>query len=243
MRHDPTGRKRSFRPSPLTIRRRIASGYTLSEAEQYGNEVVYSQRLYVDRTFYPNVQLLADDYELPYKTVWSRINKGFSAFEAIQYPSDVVYRKAYYYKTQFFPNLSLLARTVGVEPHLLKQRLKYDMTLEHAVLRPVTPRDAIPTTINGVPYASQSQAAKAHGISHRLFQSRIDRNWTPEQAAGVAPKPRDTRYKVGTEYFDSVQALADHFGKSVHSVRYQLGKGLSPEDAVRSASLFKARPD
>lgn len=210
-------------------------GYTHDEAIAYPEDVAYKATYYVDGTFYPNVMLLANAFGLPYGTVGRRLRNDFTASEAVAYPGDIKYRGRYYYKNVFFPSLSLLEAYTGVKQELIRQRLNFGMSLAHAIQRPSTWHPPRAVTVNGVPYKSRYAAARAYGVPPTQFSSRLDKHWTPEQAAGLVPTPRQVKYFVHDRYFDSLEQLARHYGKSTTSIRNQLQNNTPIEVAIRVA--------
>lgn len=74
--------------------------------------------------------------------------------------------------------------------------------------------------VAGEEFESIRDAARAHGVNEVTFRGRIDRGWTPEQAAGVAPPPapwwRSQQRKVWIKgrRFDGLRAAGRELGVS-----------------------------
>ncbi|MDE1333931.1 hypothetical protein [Vibrio aestuarianus] len=90
--------------------------------------------------------------------------------------------------------------------------------------------------VNGVSFASRTEAARHFGINPKLVTERMTkRGWTLEQALELEPSPRRTFAKKvvidGTEY-PSMRQAAKELGVAQSTLMNRIKSGISVEDAL-----------
>ncbi|MDF5024124.1 hypothetical protein P3656_20565 [Vibrio parahaemolyticus] len=93
--------------------------------------------------------------------------------------------------------------------------------------------------INGVSFATRSEAARHFGINPKLVNERMTkREWTLEQALGLEPRPRRTFAKKvvidGTEH-PSMRQAAKELGVAQSTLMNRINTGISVEEALSTA--------
>lgn len=134
-----------------------------------------------------------------------------------------------------YSSIKELAHAHGVPYTTVLHRLDAGRSLEEAVNGNFCNKKSI--TISGKTFESVAEAARWFGVSPELFLSRLQKGWTPEQAAGIEKrekvnKPRRTSPIVigGIEY-PSVTDAAARFGFTYSRVSKRLAKGMTPDQA------------
>lgn len=93
--------------------------------------------------------------------------------------------------------------------------------------------------VDGQPFKTIKSAAEFYKINESSFRNRLDKGWTPEQAAGITNPPED--YGVQDTFvpitineisFRCMKDGADHFGVVLCTMRQRLQKGYTAEQAV-----------
>ena len=103
------------------------------------------------------------------------------------------------------------------------------------------------TKTGAIHFPSIKQAAEAYGLDYQLVWDRIKHlGWTIDQALGIAPAPETVKYQgievtAFGEKFSSLTACAAHHGISADTLRRQMKKGLSVEDALVVIQANKKR--
>ena len=88
-------------------------------------------------------------------------------------------------------------------------------------------------TVDNKVFPSRAMAAEFYGIDHNKFNTRLRKNWTPEQAAeiekwdGAGPK----KIKVKNKEFRSIQSAAKYFKLHVQTVSQRLRNGWTVDEA------------
>lgn len=141
-----------------------------------------------------------------------------------------------------FPSRGAAAEYFGIDVGVFNLRLgRLKWTPEQAAEiepRPVPYRKKIVAA--GVEYPSIYQAAKAHGLSHKIVSARIKKNgWTIEQALGLVSAPDTAKYQgislsAFGQSFSSYAECARHFGIKSESLRQRVADfDDSLEGAIR----------
>ncbi|HCG5552991.1 TPA: hypothetical protein NJ627_004189 [Vibrio parahaemolyticus] len=99
--------------------------------------------------------------------------------------------------------------------------------------------------INGVSFATRSEAARHFGINPKLVTERMTkRGWTLEQALGLEPSPRRTFAKKvvidGTEY-RSMRQAAKELGVAQSTLMNRIKAGISVEEALLVAQTEREK--
>lgn len=113
--------------------------------------------------------------------------------------NKVKHRVPIYHAGHFYPTLNALARAHGMNAATVLNRLERGIPLDRALTVPSSKRvphvrrqTRPPTrigTIDGVPYTTKSELARAFGISRQLLDGRLRLNWTLRQAVGLDAPP------------------------------------------------------
>lgn len=116
--------------------------------------------------------------------------------------NKIKHRVPIYHAGYFYPTLNALARAHGTHAATVLNRLERGLPLDRALTVPSTKQvrrirrlDTPPTrigTIDGVPYTTKSELARAFGISRQLLDGRLRLNWTLRQAVGLDDPPERT---------------------------------------------------
>ena len=147
-----------------------------------------------------------------------------------------------------FKSQSAAARHFGIDIAIFTVRLHRGWSPEQAAgLEAYVPgeRSGDWIMVEGKSFQSHIQAAKFYAISYRTFKSRLDRGWTPEQAAGIE---RHVTSKVIKEpiiienvEYKSISAAARRYGISRQTFHLRMKNGKSAEEAA--GILKAARPN
>lgn len=138
-----------------------------------------------------------------------------------------------------YASIDALADAFDVPVFLVERRLALGRTVEEAVgliKRTKNVGLAKPFVVDGVRFPSRRAAAIHFGINFDAFNSRIERNWTPEQAVGLEPPPdkQGTAITITVDgiKFKSRADAAKHFGIRPDRFYSRLYAGWTPEEAA-----------
>lgn len=94
-------------------------------------------------------------------------------------------------------------------------------------------------TVSGREFPTINSAAEFHGIGSTCFRGRLERGWTPEQAAGIDVPPENYGLQktfvpitIDGVDFRSKSDAARHFGVNMITLNQRLKKGWTPEQAA-----------
>jgi len=134
-----------------------------------------------------------------------------------------------------YSSIRELAQAHGVPYTTVLHRLDAGRSIEEAVNGNFGNKKTI--TISGRAFESIAEAARWFSLSPELFLSRLQKGWTPEQAAGIekrekVDKPRRTSpIVIGGIEHPSVTDAAARFGFTYSRVSKRLAKGMTPNQA------------
>jgi hypothetical protein len=185
----------------------------------------------VGRKRYSSIQELADAYSLPYATLRHRILKqGLPPKEAVSKPIQKHKRVPVEAFGKRYPSLSAAARAYDKNSEVVRNKVRYGMTLENALLG----HDGLKQTVTafGVTYASRTEAAEAFGLSKATFSGRLRGGWDIEEALIKPPHEVGTIEVAGTQY-KSIAELARQFNLPYNLARKRIRVfGWTADDAV-----------
>lgn len=181
-------------------------------------------------------------YEIPRHTYRNRRNTGYTHEEALAYPSRVRYlEKIELPDGRWFPNLRELSNATGIKVTTLRYRQRQGYTGKDLIAE----EGQLPTqharVVLGIPFASDKDAAAHFGINYNTYIRRLAADWTVEQALELAPSPKAASLTVDGIPYDSVQALADAYGKPYDTVRRRIKDGMDPKDAITKPIQHQAK--
>lgn len=166
-------------------------------------------------------------------TYQNRRNAGYTHDEALAYPGNVRYRdKIELPDGRWFPNLTEMSRATGIGLTTLEYRRNQGYTGMDLVTPDRHTPMARPRIIQGIPFASDKDAAAHFGVDYYTYLKRLADDWTVEQALGLAPSPKALSLAVDGVPYPSMRALADAFKQNRDMVRLRLASGASPRQAV-----------
>ena len=193
------------------------------------------------------MQHAADHYGAPLYRTKARVQSGWTIGQAVGAETREHKHKRHVEITvdgRAFPNLKSAADFYGIKESTVSSRRRLGWTPEEIfgfVKRPVKHPMSKPITINGVTFQKYKEAAEFYGIKETVFSMRLRSGCTPEQAAGIEPKPRKKHHSakettVFGEVYASVDDACRHFSKqnslNFNTIKGRLHRGWSIEDAV-----------
>jgi hypothetical protein len=141
-----------------------------------------------------------------------------------------------------YDSLAHLARSFGMLRETLANRIdEQGMTLEKAI-KCEKNRHHIKIVVKGETYASLAAACKAHDADYMMVHKRVEAGWDADRAI-LEPKAQGTEVVCHGVVFESISALAKHYGILYHKVSQRIQKhGWSPEDAVKKHDARFGKP-
>jgi hypothetical protein len=203
------------------------------------------REIVVGNTQYPTKQAAAKAHGVSSATMSARLSRGWTLEESLGIEKNTSKRVSgnvapIIVDGQAFQSQSAAARHFGIDVAIFTIRLHRGWSPEEAAgLEEYVPgeRSGDSIMIEGQHFQSHIQAAKHYNISYRTFKSRLDRGWTPEQAADL---DRHVTSKVikepliieGVEY-KSISAAAKFYKISRQTFHLRMKNGQSGEEAAR----------
>lgn len=139
-----------------------------------------------------------------------------------------------------FDSLKEVAIFCKIPYTTLLHRIDAGLSLSEAV-QPVD-RCSKQLTVQGKTYDSIASAARFCGVANTTVINRLARGWSPEQALGLDPKPKQKRKAtasvrsieviVNGKHYSTVTEAANAFNFPRQKFYNRLKKGLSPEQAL-----------
>lgn len=141
-----------------------------------------------------------------------------------------------------YDSLAHLARSFGFLRETLAHRIEHQgMTIEEAINCEKNPNHK-KIVVRGNSYESLAAACTAHDADYQMVFKRIEVGWDAERAI-LEPKTKGTQVVCHGVVFDSISALAKHYGMPYSKVSQRIRKfGWSPEDAVEKHDGRSAKP-
>jgi hypothetical protein len=135
---------------------------------------------------------------------------------------------------QTFPTAAAAAAHFGIAAFVVRARRSRGLTPEQCVgLEPLPENTRIAVTIEGRLFASHADAARHFNISDSTFSARIDRGWSPEEAAELTVRKRRRQPQAPRiKYHEKrTAALVVAFREQI-GPEATLGKALRDNDRV-----------
>ena len=245
------------------VKERIDSGWTIEQAfgvdtpPAYREGVKYTNNggprqggngWLVDGKRFCSIKHIADHYGVLLYRTKARLQRGWTIEQAIGLePRN--HKNAIYIEVtvegRTFPNIKAAADFYGVNESTARGRLgRLGWTPEEAfgvVEKKVFKKNHKPITIDGMTFETNVAAAKFYGLTASAWFMRLHSGYTPEQAAGLEPKPKNKHpLAKETEVFGKTYPSLDEacrcLGKKNNilfaTVKARLQRGWSIEDAV-----------
>jgi len=156
-----------------------------------------------------------------------------------------------------FPTINAAAKHYGVSVSGFRNRLQRGWTPEQAVYLVDPPEDYreqktfVPITVDGKTFKCSTDAAKHYGIVLCTMRQRLNKGFTPEQAVGLEPAPKNrflhpnmNSITIKGKTFDSERQACLYFSEKIgiktRTLKARLKKGwdwddvLSPEISHRT---------
>jgi len=253
------------------VKERIDSGWTIEQAfgvdtpPAYREGVKYTNNggprqggngWLVDGKRFCSIQHIADHYGVLLYRTKARLQRGWTIEQAIGLePRN--HKNAMYIEVtvegRTFPNIKAAADFYGVNESTARGRLgRLGWTPEEAfgvVEKKVFKKNHKPITIDGMTFETNVAAAKFYGLTASAWFMRLHSGYTPEQAAGLEPKPKNKHpLAKETEVFGKTYPSLDEacrcLGKKNNilfaTVKARLQRGWSIEDAVTIPTISQA---
>ena len=153
--------------------------------------------------------------------------------------------KVYEVDGKKFYTIEALAEEYGASAHNLRWRLirsPEPWTVRQALDldEPPTPdylRNFKNTEVGGKTFKSQAAACRHYGIDVKLYRTRLQYGWSPEEAVGLHERPpvfndpNARRVEVGGKTFRSIKQAAEHHGLRYGAVYQRMSNGWTIEQA------------
>lgn len=146
-----------------------------------------------------------------------------------------------------FYSIEALAEEYGASPHNLRWRLirsPEPWTIRQALGLDEPPtldplRNFKNTEVDGKKFKSQAAACKHYGVEVKLYRTRLQHGWTPEEALGVHERvspftdPNAKAVEVEGKKFRSLKQAAEHYGLRYFTVWQRVSvNGWTLEEAL-----------
>lgn len=252
------------------VKERIDSGWTIEQAfgvdtpPAYREGVKYTNNggprqggngWLVDGKRFCSIQHIADHYGVLLYRTKARLQRGWTIEQAIGLePRN--HKNAIYIEVtvegRTFPNIKAAADFYGVKESTANGRLRrLGWTPEEAfgvVEKKVFSKNYKPITVAGVTFETNAAAARFYGLTVNAWFMRLHSGYTPEQAAGLEPKPKKKHHSakkvmVFGEIYPSLdeacRQLSKKNGLNFNTVKGRLQRGWSIEDAVTIPTILQ----
>jgi len=156
-----------------------------------------------DGDSYPSMAALAEKVGVASATISARLKRGWSMDQAVgavpppdRGPSPSA--KSITFRGRVYESRSALAEAFEVKPKVLLSRLREGWDLEAALglaEQPYVPGRGKGIVCDGERYASVKDLSDQQGVAYTSVTRRLGKGWTPEQAVGLMPSPRELLIK------------------------------------------------
>ena len=174
--------------------------------------------------------------------------KGYNATYGGEIPPNAL---QLFVNGKTYPTLTSAANAHGLDPRMVNLRVqRLGWSVERALEIDHSIKEEKQVFVGGVRYSSLKRAAAILGQQYKTVHARVTRyGWTPEQALGVVPPPKESKSVpkaviVDGMRFPSQPAAARHYGISPSLVTRRVRRsGLSLQEALTMPKTRKAAPD
>jgi hypothetical protein len=193
-----------------------------------------STKLVVKGKTYESLLDAAAYFKVNPTTLARRLRHGWTNEQAVgleEKPQRIGSAKKVIYKGTTYPNLKHLAEAFGKNAEMLRRKLRDGQTVEEALTEKVEKRisaNAKSIQFNGNSYPSIQSLVDKYQIKASVFNRRIKRGWTMEQALDVKDAPprfrnfeghaRDTKWKNERSTATSVEPVPDAEGYKLYLI-------------------------
>lgn len=194
-----------------------------------------STRLIVEDKTFESLLDAAAHYKVHPTTLARRLRYGWTNEQAVGLeakPKRIGSAKEVVYKGITYPNLKHLAEAFGKNAEMLRRKLRDGQTLDEALAERLEKRisaNAKAIEFNGKSYPTIQALVDVYQVKATVFNRRIKRGWTKEQALGVEDAPsrfrnfeghaRDTKWKNERSTATGVEPVPDAEGYKLYLIR------------------------
>lgn len=194
-----------------------------------------STKFVVEGKTYESLLDAAANYKIHPSTLARRLRYGWTNEQAVgleEKPQRIGSAKKVVYKGVTYPNLKHLAEAFGKNAEMLRRKLRDGQTLEEALTERLEKRislNAKAIEFNGKSYPSIQSLVDEYRVKASVFNRRLKRGWTIEQALEIEDAPprfrnfeghaRDTKWKNERSTATGVEPVPDAEGYKLYLIR------------------------
>lgn len=192
-------------------------------------------KLVVNGKTYESLLDAAAHYKVNPSTLARRLRYGWTNEQAVgleEKPTRIGSAKKVVYKGVTYPNLKHLAEAFGKNAEMLRRKIRDGHSVDEALTERVEKRisaNAKAIEFNGKSYPSIQTLVDEYRVKASVFNRRIKRGWTMEQALDVVDAPprfrnfeghaRDTKWKNERSTATGVEPVPDAEGYKLYLIR------------------------
>lgn len=193
-----------------------------------------STKFVIEGKTYESLLEAAAHYKVHPSTLARRLRYGWTNEQAVgleEKPTRIGSAKKVVYKGVTYPNLKHLAEAFGKNAEMLRRKLRDGQTVDQALSERVEQRisaNAKSIQFNGNSYPSIQSLVDKYQIKASVFNRRIKRGWTIEQALEIDDAPprfrnfeghaRDTKWKNERSTATGVEPVPDAEGYKLYLI-------------------------
>jgi len=197
--------------------------------------VAESKKFVIEGKTYESLLDAATHFKVHPSTLARRLRYGWTNEQAVgleKKPTRIGSAKEVVYKGITYPNLKYLAEAFGKNAEMLRRKIRDGQTVDEALSEIVEKRisaNAKSIQFNGKNYPSIQSLVDKYQIKATVFNRRIKRGWTMEQALEVEDAPprfrnfeghaRDTKWKNERSTATGVEPVPDAEGYKLYLIR------------------------
>jgi hypothetical protein len=197
--------------------------------------VAEGTKLVVKGKTYESLLDAATQFKVNPTTLARRLRCGWTNEQAVgleEKPQRIGSAKKVVYKGITYPNLKHLAEAFGKNAEMLRRKLRDGQTLDEALSERLEKRisaNARSVEFSGKSYPSIQSLVDAHHVKATVYNRRIKRGWTMEQALGIVDAPprfrnfeghaRDTKWKNERSTATGFEPVPDAEGYKLYLIR------------------------
>ena len=193
-----------------------------------------STKFVVEGKTYESLLDAAAHYKIHPSTLARRLRYGWTNEQAVgleEKPQRIGSAKKVVYKGVTYPNLKHLSEAFGKNAEMLRRKIRDGQSVDEALTERVEKRisaNAKAIEFNGKSYPSIQTLVDEHRVKASVFNRRIKRGWTMEQALDVVDAPprfrnfeghaRDTKWKNERSTATGVEPVPDAEGYKLYLI-------------------------
>lgn len=194
-----------------------------------------STKFVVEGKTYESLLDAAAHYKIHPSTLARRLRYGWTNEQAVgleEKPQRIGSAKKVVYKGVTYPNLKHLAEAFGKNAEMLRRKLRDGQTLEEALTERLEKRISVNAKViefNGKSYPSIQSLVDEYRVKASVFNRRLKRGWTIEQALEIEDAPprfrnfeghaRETKWKNERSTATGVEPVPDAEGYKLYLIR------------------------